>query len=643
MRAPAGLVATALALWGWSVGHLALGLVLAAAYEVSHVASPSPAVGARLPLVIRACGLAVLVLLGYVIVTQSLPSSLYTWLRWLPVVLLPVAALGQLAGGVRESHLRRALGRAPGEGENDAEVDLTHAYAALALAAAGTGNGAHPWLYAGYAVVVGWALLARLPRRRLLVATVMFAAAAAFGHAIHTSIWLLQGQVEEWSTELLQDFFTPKANPFKERTRIGDLGRIKLSDRILMRVEVEGARPASLLLRETAFELYRSGEWRAVRPTGRPVENTGDRWTLSQGPTAGRLIVRRSFPGGEGVLPLPAGTRAVESLPARSLEVFPTGTVRVRGSPRFVAFTAAYDPAAERDAPSPADLDVPGTLSDVLGRTIAANNLRQATSAKTVEAVRTFFDANFAYSLDLGASTRTLADFLLRDRKGHCEYFASSTAMLLRALGIPARYAAGYSVQEYSSLERAFVVRNRHAHAWVTAWVDGHWIEVDTTPARWAELEGEAARGFLAPLLDGFSWLFEQVIQAWIDLGDEGLALAAKWGAGIVLAAGIIGVLAWLWRKTRRSGRRAPRDAIGRAWTRVERRLARKGHRRGETETVREWMRRLAADPAAPWAASLAALATNYYRVRFDPAAAPEEAARFVDSARRWRLGAGPS
>jgi transglutaminase-like putative cysteine protease len=643
MRAPTGLVATALALWGWSVGHLALGLVLGAAYEVSHVASPSPAVAARLPLVMRACGLAVLVLLGYVIATQSLPHSLYTWLRWLPVVLLPVAALGQLAGGVRESHLRHALGRAPGERESNQEIDVTHAYAALALGAAGTGNGAHPWLYSGYALVVGWALLARQPRRRLLAATVMFVGAAAFGHAIHTSIWLLQGQVEEWSTELLHDLFTPKANPFKERTRIGDLGRIKLSDRILMRVEVEGARPASLLLRETAFELYRGGEWRVVRPTGRPVENAGDRWTLSQGPAPRRLAVRRSLPGGEGVLPLPAGARTVESLPAQSLEVFPTGTVRVHGSPRFLAFTAAYDPAGERDAPSRADLDVPGSLSDVLDRTIAANRLRRAAPAQTVEAVRAFFDANFAYSLDLGESTRTLADFLVRDRKGHCEYFASSTAMLLRALGIPARYAAGYSVQEYSNLERAFVVRNRHAHAWVTAWVDGHWIEVDTTPARWAELEGEAVRGFFAPFLDGFSWLFEQVIQAWIDLGDEGLALVAKWAAGIVLAAGVIWAIGRLGRKTRGLGGRSPRDAIARAWAGVEKRLARRGFRRGEAETVREWMRRLASDPAAPWAASLAVLATNYYRARFDPAAGEEEIARFVDSARRWRLDAGPS
>jgi hypothetical protein len=142
----------------------------------------------------------------------------------------------------------------------------------------------------------------------------MFVAAAAFGHAIHTGIWLLQGQVEEWSTELFLELFAGKADPFRERTRIGDLGRIKLSDRILMRVEPEGARPASILLRESAFEAYRNGEWRSLRPTPRAAARDGDRWTLSEEPATGRLTVRRSIAGGEGLLALPAGARSVELL-----------------------------------------------------------------------------------------------------------------------------------------------------------------------------------------------------------------------------------------------------------------------------------------------------------------------------------------
>ena len=72
-------------------------------------------------------------------------------------------------------------------------------------------------------------------------------------------------------------------------------------------------------------------------------------------------------------------------------------------------------------------------------------------------------------------------------RAGHCEYFAASTTLLLRAAGIPARYATGFAVMEYSPLEAAFVVRARHAHAWSRAWNGERWVDLDTTPPSWLQ------------------------------------------------------------------------------------------------------------------------------------------------------------
>lgn len=638
MNAPAGLVLAALGLWGWSIGQLVLGLLLGAVYEITCIAGPSAAVSARLALVLRACGLAALGLLGYVIATQSLPHSLYTWLRWLPLVSFAVPALARLSGGLTTGHLLQALGRARGREDNDRTIDPTHGYAAIALAAAGTGTGAAGRLYAGYAAIAGWALLAHAPRHRLAGAAVMFVGAAAIGHAVHTGIWILQGRVEDWGTELFQEYFAGKPDPFRERTRIGDLGRIKLSDRILMRVEAEGARPASILLRESAFERYRNGEWQNARPRGRMVARDGDRWVLSGEPAARRLTVRRSLASADGLLALPLGTRAVENLPALEVELFPSGAALVRGGPRFAAFSAAYDPAGESAPPDGrADLEVPANLAEVLDRTIAANGLRRGSPAESVEAVRAYFDAGYSYSLDLGDRTRTLADFLATDRKGHCEYFASATVMLLRSLGIPARYAAGYSVQEWSALERAFIVRNRHAHAWAQAYVDGRWVEVDTTPSRWADMEAEAARGFFAPMLDTLSWLMDRIVQAFVASDGRSALLAFSLGLGSALLG--IGAVIALRRWRRRGGAaRARPDAIARAWRGVEARVGRMGHRRGQSETVRGWMHRLGSSAAgAPWLESLEALARDYYRVRFDPATPAAEAARFIEAARRWR------
>ena len=608
MTAPVGLVGATLLLWGWSVGQLVLGIVLAAAYETARAAGLGTRPAAPERRVVQACAAAVVALLVYALIAQSPPQSLYTWLRWQPVLLLPLAVLARYH-----------------------DIDTTHAYAAIVLAAAGMGNGAAPWLYAGYAVIVGWALLARPERRHLAHAAVMVVAAAAFGHAIHTGLWLLQGQVEELGTELFLELLSGKPDAFRERTRIGEMGRIKLSDRIVMRVGVEPPRPGSILLRESAFDVYRNGEWRSARPKPRTAPRAGDRWTLSEGPATHRLTVRRSFAGGEGLLPLPPGTRSIDPLAAESVEVFASGATRVRGAPRFVAFAVAYDPAAERDFPDRGlDLYVPENLANVLERTIAENGLRQPTARAKVEAVSAFFGRNFAYSLDLGDRRRTLADFLLTERKGHCEYFATATVLLLRSLGVPARYAAGYSVQEYSELERAFVVRNRHAHAWVTAFVDGRWIEVDTTPAAWAAFEAEETRGFFGPVLDFFSWMTERVVRWWLGLSGDTLGRGVMATGMAVAVAAALGALAWAWRRHGRRRGIARGDAIGRAWRRVEAQMSRVGRGRSEAETAREWAHRVGD-------ASLAALASDYYRARFDPAVPREAAARFVEDARRWK------
>lgn len=645
MTAPLGLAGAALVLWGVSIRLPWLGLGAAVALEGLRLAPRASSVrmAALVPAVIRGCALLALASLGYVVATQALPHSLYNWLRWLPIILLPVPALQLVAGRVAASSLRRSLRRDVAESGHDPDVDVTHAYAALTLAAAGTGSGAQPWLYAGFAIIVSWALLARLRPPRRAAAGILLALACGAGYAAQLGISALQAQVEEWSTEFLADLMAGKPDPFRERTRIGDLGKIKLSDRIVMRVTADGPRPEALLLRESAFDRYHGGEWQGARRTARRASRDGDRWTLAEGNAARGLSLRRSLPGGEGLLPLPLGTRFVDNLPALSVEVFPAGTVRARGTPRYVSLRAGYDEGAERDAPdASADLAVPDVLSGALLRVLDEERLRRPGAAATVDAVKAFFDAKFSYSLDLGsardgAGRRTLADFLLRERKGHCEYFATATVLLLRQAGIPARYVGGYSAQEYSALEKAFVVRARHAHAWAMAYVDGRWVNVDTTPARWAEFEGEAARGFFAPLLDRASWLVDRLLLAWLDFEAGGLVTVAGALFALILAPALLLLARHL--RARVPRRVAVADPVAAAWAGVEDRLARAGHPRAPGETARAWAARLHRDPSAqPWARELVELARAYYRARFDPAAGPERPREFILAARAWKI-----
>src|SRR3954447_13987427 len=91
------------------------------------------------------------------------------------------------------------------------------------------------------------------------------------------------------------------------------------------------------------------------------------------------------------------------------------------------------------------------------------------------------------YGYPLQLPSRELADplahFLFERRKGHCEYFASSMAIMLRSVGIPARLATGFQSGVYNAMTELWLVRASDAHTWVEAWIPGRgWTTFDPTP-----------------------------------------------------------------------------------------------------------------------------------------------------------------
>lgn len=92
----------------------------------------------------------------------------------------------------------------------------------------------------------------------------------------------------------------------------------------------------------------------------------------------------------------------------------------------------------------------------------------------------------FEYSLHPNVSDRSvdpLEDFLANRRSGHCEYFASALALMLRAAGIPSRLVTGFKGGDWDQHSGRLIVLERHAHAWVEALVDDGWQTLDPTPA----------------------------------------------------------------------------------------------------------------------------------------------------------------
>lgn len=109
----------------------------------------------------------------------------------------------------------------------------------------------------------------------------------------------------------------------------------------------------------------------------------------------------------------------------------------------------------------------------------------------------------FSYTLNLNAKPRANVDpieqFLSGDRKGHCQYFASALALMLRSAGIPCRMVVGYRTEEYNNISHYYIARQQHAHAWVEALInrdqvppqrmisgqpltDAYWLRLDPTP-----------------------------------------------------------------------------------------------------------------------------------------------------------------
>jgi transglutaminase-like putative cysteine protease len=89
------------------------------------------------------------------------------------------------------------------------------------------------------------------------------------------------------------------------------------------------------------------------------------------------------------------------------------------------------------------------------------------------------------WSAGLPEGQPPLVDFLFGSRRGFCQHFAGSMAVMLRSIGIPARVAVGYTGGRFDRDRDAWVVLDRDAHSWVEVWFPGHgWLAFDPTPGR---------------------------------------------------------------------------------------------------------------------------------------------------------------
>jgi transglutaminase-like putative cysteine protease len=124
-----------------------------------------------------------------------------------------------------------------------------------------------------------------------------------------------------------------------------------------------------------------------------------------------------------------------------------------------------------------------------------------------------YLRSHYAYNLNLTGKPGDdpLAHFLFETRSGHCEYFASAMAIMLRTLGIPTREVNGFLPGEYNDLGEDYIVRASDAHSWVEVYFPGTgWMTFDPTPPG-----AEDAGGFFSRLGQYMDW-FELSWNEWV-------------------------------------------------------------------------------------------------------------------------------
>jgi transglutaminase-like putative cysteine protease len=247
-------------------------------------------------------------------------------------------------------------------------------------------------------------------------------------------------------------------------------------------------------------------------------------------------------------------------------------------------------------------------------------------------ALEHYLATRFGYTLELPSRVPLdpLANFLFERKHGHCEYFASSMAVMLRSLRIPSRMVTGFRGGEFNDLTGQYVVRASDAHSWVEAYFPGSgWISFDPTPAGslpartgWSRMQlyVDAAASFWREWIINYDISHQRTLgkdaatssrqfldeaRRWIERQHRALLRSARrahdhftnfpvrWlGGSIALAAVLITLLnlgrmvsGWRNRSLRAHPERAPRESAALWYDRMVDRMARLGWRKSPSET----------------------------------------------------------
>lgn len=479
---------------------------------------------------------------------------------------------------------------------------------------------------------------------------------------------------------------------FSDHVSLGAIGRIQQTENVVMHVQMEGRPPADLKWRGVTLNEFDGQNWKHSAGNGseepEAFPSASGRYDLRkqqiqrgnlsaspQAPRDFRLLHYR-------VVMEPIGTDVLFLAPVavqlggrfREIGVDDSGAVfnldRARMTESYEAVSLLLEPSAERlrlksNAPA---AEIPGIYlqkpEEVDPR--VQQLAEQITSGVQSDydkalAIEKYLSEHYSYTLQLPSETPRdpVSNFLFQRKQGHCEYFASSMALMLRTIGIPSRLVNGFRNGEYNDITGNYIVRAKNAHTWVEVYIPTvGWLNFDPTPAAAApevtsfsrmRLYLDAAQEFWREWVINYDFGHQRELtistmsraqrgafdlQRWLRkqyfsalritrrINSEVAGHPTEWAAVAVLLAGLI-VVTWNSRRiVRMLNRRAiaktpskaPQLAATIWYSRMLKSVARQGYLKQATQTPAEFVGAIE-EPALR--RSVQAFTERYERARF--------------------------
>jgi transglutaminase-like putative cysteine protease len=337
---------------------------------------------------------------------------------------------------------------------------------------------------------------------------------------------------------------------FSNEVTLGEIGEIKQSSTPVMHVYSQGDGFLAVHWRGAALSHFDGKRWfnppvaeERLRPEGRRV-------LFHEGPPArsGRRIgyeIRLSDIASDVLFV--AGTPESMIIDVPVVWRSPSGTLhapRINGAGLRYAVSSVLDEESSGSPQlSPAErmeaLELP-RLDERIPRLALDMTAGAETPEERARALERRLRHDYGYTLELlpAPVADPLATFLFARRKGHCEYFASAMAVMLRTVGIPSRVVTGFLGGVYNPMTGWQVVRASDAHSWVEAWLPRRgWVTFDPTPpdpspasAGWVSRAGlvlDAADQFWQDWVVGYD--FERQVTLAARMQESGRHLRFAW------------------------------------------------------------------------------------------------------------------